>query len=361
MIFDDDALITLIEPSINEIGYNLCCLTLYDVINGEFKSRNDLKNLKVDNFFKNSFILKETCGKDFHQSQNETRYILNTYLNALVDFEKKLKQWIHEDEMFNVKFIGYIQKQNLPLSTIQRLSIESYFKSNNNLILENYIKSEKNIFENLIFAKIEKILKNNYKKLGEKHDEMINQLRNSKYSNVKDRFDRKTIFNENALLTLIQPSIRVIGYNICKETVNHAIVAKFNPRNKVNNLKQENFIDNSCILQELCGKRFDQTKTEIQISLKSYFETAIKLMDDDRYDNNKNIKDEIDESIYDVIQDLLTKDERVKKNAECITKYIIRKNAIDIFYSTDLLFNETKLKQKIEESVQEYENLFFKK
>jgi gas vesicle protein len=158
--------------------------------------------------------------------------------------------------------------------------------------------------------------------------------------------------NLNILYNLIEQVLKHFNFE-CEKTTQEKIK---NYSETVEEHVKKHLMTNDCIAKEICGRISTFSDDFLANELKTYVKAFKESIDEDRFFRNQKIKDEIDESVYDVIEAMLG--EKNIKNGKCIANYLQRSNVVDKFFTLDMLMNERKLWSYIESHVQSYQRLF---
>lgn len=119
------------------------------------------------------------------------------------------------------------------------------------------------------------------------------------------------------------------------------------------------FNESSCAAREICLKRLKFGDEYLKAELQPYITSFEKFYNGEELVGNKNIKDEIDLTIYVVIQRYLTDTKKIDAaTAECIVNYFRRGDKIDDEYTPDLLFDESGLEIILKPLINEYESTY---
>jgi hypothetical protein len=103
---------------------------------------------------------------------------------------------------------------------------------------------------------------------------------------------------------------------------------------------KEHLLENKCMVKEICSKRSNYDDGYLAEEIESYIEAFQTSNDEERFDKNANIKDEIDEAIYHVIFEVLKGQKRMDvDSSHCVSEFMMRTNVVDSFYSPDFLIN----------------------
>jgi hypothetical protein len=206
--------------------------------------------------------------------------------------------------------------------------------------LNYYRRDFQEDFEFEIFERIERHL---VQFDAEYSDEYLREFERNR---VGKRFTSELIYDSKECKKFVTEEIKKI---------HQACLARM--KSKIETMKKLANVSD-CASKEICNRKSVHSDKSLLDSLQPYIDTADFFMKPDRFNSNKNIKDEVDESIYETIRNILRKNERydaVKSN--CIVEYTKRRNLVDEFYTPALLFDEVKLRQKLDRIVDEYERM----
>lgn len=261
----------------------------------------------------------------------------------------KLNDWFPNNLAINQVFMYYVMEFGDAERNFDQMDQQSkeQFLSNNNTNLWNYFNDNRTEFNRLVYLKVEKILTDinatNFKHAMEK-------LKIHKNSTLEGKFTPDMFFVDEKLEKLVNSELK--GKTaICVEKVQE-MLEKFSMHViKYPYIKY-------CIDHEICSESPEIIETFMLDKFKAYNETINLKLDEDRFNKNQNIKDEIDESIYDVIQDLLTVKNSNVDEIKCFIDYAKRKKSIDKVYSPELLFDEVELSKIINPLMEDYSEKF---
>lgn len=116
--------------------------------------------------------------------------------------------------------------------------------------------------------------------------------------------------------------------------------------------------DNKCIAREICSQPKVFTDAFLKAELRKYFPVSYSMKS---HSENSKIKDDIDETIYDVIRYALKdkakktqSNEKMLEKIDCFADYIKRNNKMDKLYNTELIFDQIKLLKVVQPLFNEY-------
>ena len=248
----------------------------------------------------------------------------------------KLNHWHRNQQETTEKIIDFLQSQNV-----------------NTTLIQNMEKSK------LDFDYQFKLIQNSF--LNEKMVEYVAQkypasqkkvLKTLKVNEIESKFDMYSAFNLTRLHRIIETEILKCFDPNCAKNIRQKIENKADVKNETKSF----LTSNNCVTMEICAKNSVINDDFLKKELKTYIESFEKSTNENRFEGYKNIKDDIDESIYDVIESLL-KNHNVE-NHQCVAEFIKRLNLIDEKYNEALLFDEDKLWIEVENYVQSYKNLY---
>lgn len=263
---------------------------------------------------------------------------------AYVNLQQNLKSWIPSSKIFTDKFVQYFKRKNPSFAEFLSFENPAVFFSPNNQYLRDFTSENSDLFQNAINNEVSAVLASididraprNFEVLKKKDPEVFQQLT-----------DRATL--EVKIKRTIQPIQNCI-------TNMQALVANTLRKREENEDEKANmkayFDSNKCVADEICIKT-NRNQSKISGELQVYI-AAYKKSQTDSLAGNKNIKDEIDESVYDVVQNIVQRNIN-ETLAECFVLYLRRTNDLDEIYSSSLLFDESQLSEKIEPFMLNYE------
>lgn len=127
---------------------------------------------------------------------------------------------------------------------------------------------------------------------------------------------------------------------------------------KLKVLKQH-FTENKCVSYEICNHQDKTTDPKkLKQKLKPYVVGLIRAHDKFKAEaGQSNIRDEIDEAIYETIKNhLLEKKSFSNTKADCVVAFIMTTGAVEKAFTTELFFNSEKLEEVVRPSIDEYES-----
>ena len=260
--------------------------------------------------------------------------------------QTKMNRLLPKNREFVDKFHEHLIDQKISATELKNL-VNNQRSPLYNPIFINFIATHKNIVNYAIFQNVKLNVEKNYPEMNS--TAVVKQFIEKQIA--KD-FKIEMLFYPVQITKLIEPIMIVIKKENCETMVGEMIHDPLQERHQLDPFRVQ-LKENSCIPKEICFKNSDIPKREMKKQLEPYIQAIIRSVDENRFKNNINIKDEIDESIYDVIQNVLV--EKGDINAICKTGFMIRINAADNFYTPELLFDSIELLRKIKWSVQDYE------
>lgn len=223
-------------------------------------------------------------------------------------------------------------------------STKSEFLSIDNVYLQRYAAEKKVEFDSKIYEIIEKIILKNINSAT-----VIMNMRKLKSEHIEESFTPQMLFVTSFL------------ENLVKSKLDNSFACVKNLQSKLDEiLASQNLTDGiirkNCVAKEICSRNIHAEAYQEEFN--KYILGFKEKFNDKRFDLNVNIKDEIDESIYDVIRKLLKTKPWSSEKSDCIVDFLIRTREIDKIYTPDLLFDEVKLRKIIEPMLSEYSREF---
>jgi hypothetical protein len=253
----------------------------------------------------------------------------------------KVDVWFPSCFQFNKNFLNYLWTNRVDFLVFQLLgSSKEIFKVKSVDYLNFYRRDFQEDFEFEIYERIERDLVQFDAKSS---DEYLSEFERNR---VEKRFVSTMIYDNKQCRKFVTEELKKI-YQGCLAKV----------KSKVETIKKlANITD--CASKEICNQKSVHSDKSLLDSLQPYLDTADLFMRPERFLKNKNIKHEVDETIYETIGKLLRTNGRFESvKSICIVEYSKRKNLVDEFYTPALLFDEVKLSQRLDGIVDEYERL----
>lgn len=313
------------------------------------KVEENLEKLRANNFdesFKPNLLINSSDLKQL--TRDKLNYIWTS--EAFQNIEYYLNIWFPNSTEFISAFTNHLKSKGVKLDTLQSLT-----KNRNEMFSEGkvqisyFISHNKEVFNALVYKEVGRILRILD---ASRVEEKLDKLKRNKF---QTKFSSESLINRSQFQRLIENEVETINYNECKKGL----------KARMSNLVttepsevQKSLQDNKCIEEEICNRKSEFNEKYLQEELTLYIEP---LKRNDR-SKNENIKDEIDDSIYETIKSTLKDDKKLSDaKIECIVSFIYRKNLIDRVYTTELLFDPEKLMTHIKPMVQEYEKFYANK
>lgn len=253
---------------------------------------------------------------------DESKIIQIVRLNEL---RGALKIWYPNDIAFNDIFVEYLKTKNIPTATLTQLSRNktTFLK---NVYFEDYARDHRRAYVDRVFEKIEIFL--NHKFDPSEVHRIINDFRIREFDN---KFSPEMLYNFRSITEIVNTELNFEAE--CLERVN------------LRKEKYPSLNNNNCIADEICRQRKGYQDGFLDKEIQKYLPRKLFL--------DRKIKDEIDETIYDIVLQTLQAKKNLKK-PECIADYIKRNDKMDTFYDPELFFNEEKLWALVQPMINEY-------
>lgn len=248
-----------------------------------------------------------------------------------------LNEWFPNDKQINHLFMQYLISQKIPLMTADIISRNrTYFLESSYIV--SFAHDHRHAVNEQIYKKIRNTIVASED--SKKAEQIMLYLKDK---NFESHFTPKMLYNASLISQLLTDELKKLDMDHCLEEVD---------RLKVD---YPNLKENDCVAFEICSQKKGFDYHFLQKEFQKYLSINISGFSEIE-DNNRNIKDEIDETIYDVIQQVLEEKEKNEKS-ECIVAYLKRNNKIDSFYNPELFFNDQELMKSVKNIVIDY-NLF---
>jgi hypothetical protein len=252
---------------------------------------------------------------------------------SLTSLKRSLDHWYRNDVETNHRVIDFLRPQNINANILQAMATSQ----------QNFISHFETIWKRFLNQKMNEFV-------GEKyggHEKTI--LKGLKDRRIEGKFNMFMAFDLSKLHQLIESEVLKFFDPECVAKTNRKIE---NYSKSLETSIKIHLTTNDCIAPEICAKKTIFDETFLENELRAYIDAFETSIDEERFCKfYTNIKDEIDESIFDVIESVMT--EKGKKDGKCIARYLQRSKTIDGIFVVELLFDEEKLWEKIKKYVRE--------
>lgn len=156
-----------------------------------------------------------------------------------------------------------------------------------------------------------------------------------------------------AITQVIDQAIEENNYSECLVNIKSKIIDFLQHESE---LVRSYFKENNCIATEVCNLKLDVDDDGWKRAFDPYANFANNSAEPNYAES---IQDEIDVTFYEVIlSTLIDIIEIENKTSKCILDYMIRENIVNSLYSSELLFDDKKLADKIEPIVKNYNQIY---
>lgn len=243
---------------------------------------------------------------------------------------QKLNSWFPTLKDLNKSFVEFLKTQNLTASNLQEVS-ESKNNPSLNAHLQAFIQEIQ--FNELVFEEVR---------------------------NIQHMITFEVMADRQLFEKLVGEGIAESQYQDCVAAIKGEIsdLIDFLNEEQLNKMK-DHFKESKCIAKEICNRKTKFSRSYLEQELKSYITDVNKPQENEINTGSSNVQDEIDETIYEVIKNILNK-KHSPEVSECIVKHMIRTKSVDRIYSANLLFDEHELEEKIKPLVEFYMSYYKK-
>lgn len=287
-------------------------------------------------------------GNTFNATIDGIRHQLR-HDDAFDGLQKKMNDWFKGSESFVGAFMNFVKPQ--PTETLQWLSDRRIFLNPENSFLNNFYSKNRNLTNDEIYRKAHKILQN---QSSRKADLNLVKL---KSANIEESFTVDMLHNAEELKLFVLTELARILLNECEANVKEGVKNRIQHEKTDQDVFEAHFEGNVCVVLEICKRKLSFDQNHLDSELEPYFTAFRKFHNGEEFTNNKNIRDEIDQTIYEVIRNHLVNKKKYSETcAGCAVNYMRRKNSIDEKYTPDHLFDEDKLEDILKTPLQDYES-----
>lgn len=304
----------------------------------------------------------ETTIKPFVESYKK---FYTSKKDLFISFKLKALNVFPHFQPFIESFCKFLWKSGHFEDVRKFANSEENFQSKIQGHLKNYIVSNsanKQDIEQAIKLHIKAIMKNDLKISPAKITKTFNDFLKRHSSNILN--DSNLLTDSQKLTQMIHQFLNPPNTTPNKPNQTKFCLSQF--ESKITKIIQDlrnptelqsalltHFEDNKCAAQEICSNKLNFDDAYLKKELKPYIKAFEKFHENRETEGNKKIVDEIDETVYEIIREVLNKGDDSTKS-DCIVDYMIRTKKIDKVYSLDLLFDEALLVQKINPIVRQY-------
>lgn len=289
------------------------------------------------------------------QKVNEkvNRFIIDAIDAEYRDLENYLNTWLPNSKQFTMEFITYVQNQRFTFLKLRQIprQPDAFFTHQD---FEEFAKDRKPLVYEKINAEVKKILQDIDPSKSSKRLKIF-----AKYG-LEMKFKPFMMYDLSKLKELMESQLG--EFENCKSIVrNHVVkVLQSEERNRTKlDIYKDEFDGNKCFTEEVCMSATSFDGPALTEALKPYIRDVKKMMSDDPYKDNQNIQDEMDNTVYPTIQNMLKKKYNTEVvKAKCFTNYLQRTGEVDRIYNAEFLFDEESLFKHIQKFIVAYENLY---
>lgn len=253
----------------------------------------------------------------------------------------------------NTKFATFVNTKRVNATFLRNLAANNKtFSTLAKALIDDFFTSNRNFSNSFLQGQVTKIVNAEY---PQSKADVLDSL---KKIDLSKEFSAQMLYTPDDLKAVVVEKVnKAECYRKIADWVEELSESEIPATLSKEELKSY-FSNNSCLASEVCIKKSpfaSDYKRFLNDTLYPYVD-SLKEPSSSVKPKVSNVADEIDETIYELIRDIFPTSTS-KSNANCVIDYMIREKITE-FYSADLLFDDAKLKSKLKEIIEQYEEKF---